>query len=45
MRKKIFRSTCAVVIVVLISSLILIMGVLYQYFENQMKTEPSGEAM
>ena len=35
MTKKIFRSICVVTIVVLLSSLILFFGVLYNYFTNE----------
>ena len=43
MTKRIFRSVCIVVVVVLFASLALVMGVLYDYFsgsqENQLKTQ------
>ena len=44
MNKKIFRSSVAVALVVLISSLILIIGILFQYFENQLQSELASEA-
>ena len=44
MNKKIFRSSVAVALVVLISSIVLIMGILFQYFENQLQSELESEA-
>lgn len=44
MNKKIFRSSVAVALVVLLSSIVLIMGILFQYFENQLKSELESEA-
>lgn len=44
MNKKIFRSSVAVALVVLFSSIVLIMGILFQYFENQLKSELESEA-
>ena len=44
MYKKIFRSVCVSAFTVLAASLLLIMGVLYQYFENQIRAEIRTEA-
>lgn len=44
MNKKIFRSSMAVALVVLLSSIVLIMGILFQYFENQLQSELESEA-
>lgn len=44
MNKKIFRSSVAVALVVLLSSMALIMGILFQYFENQLQSELESEA-
>lgn len=44
MNKKIFRSSVAVALVVLLSSIVLIMGILFQYFENQLKSDLESEA-
>ena len=44
MNKKIFRSSVAVALVVLLSSIILIIGILFQYFENQLQSELESEA-
>lgn len=44
MNKKIFRSSVAVALVVLLSSIVMIMGILFQYFENQLKSELESEA-
>ena len=44
MNKKIFRSSVAVALVVLISSIVLIMSILFQYFENQLQSELESEA-
>ncbi|MBS4786408.1 MAG: PAS domain-containing protein [Clostridiales bacterium] len=44
MYKKIFRSVCISAFTVLAASLLLIMGVLYQYFENQIRAEIRTEA-
>lgn len=44
MNKKIFRSSVAVAMVVLLSSIVLILGILFQYFENQLQSELESEA-
>lgn len=44
MNKKIFRSSMAVALVVLILSIVLIMSILFQYFENQLQSELESEA-
>lgn len=44
MNKKIFRSSMAVALVVLLSSIVLIIGILFQYFENQLQSELESEA-
>lgn len=44
MNKKIFRSSVAVALAVLLSSIVLIMGILFQYFENQLQSELESEA-
>lgn len=44
MNKKIFRSTVLVALLVLTASITLIMGVLYNYFENQLKSELKSKA-
>ncbi len=44
MNKKIFRSSVAVALVVLLSSIVLIMGILFQYFETQLQGELESEA-
>lgn len=44
MNKKIFRSSVAVALVVLLSSIVLILGILFQYFENQLQSELESEA-
>ncbi len=44
MNKKIFRSSVAVALGVLISSIVLIMSILFQYFENQLQSELESEA-
>lgn len=44
MNKKIFRSSMAVALVVLLSSLVLIMEILFQYFEQQLQSELESEA-
>ena len=44
MTDKIFRSTFFTSVIVLISCLVLIMGVLFGFFENQMKQEFANEA-
>lgn len=44
MNKKIFRSSVAVALVVFLSSIVLIMGILFQYFENQLQSELESEA-
>lgn len=44
MNKKIFRSTILVALIVLISSIALIMGVLFEYFEIQLKEELESKA-
>lgn len=44
MNKKIFQSSVAVALVVLLSSIILILGILFQYFENQLQNELESEA-
>lgn len=45
MNNKIFRSSLLVTLLVLAASLVLIMGVLYEYFENQLKKELCNEAI
>lgn len=44
MNKKIFRSTMFVALMVLISSIVLIMGVLFDYFETKLKEELESKA-
>ena len=44
MYKKIFRSVCLTAFAVFIASLALIMGMLYQYFDGQLKDEIRTEA-
>lgn len=44
MNKKIFRSSVTVALIVLLSSIVLIMGILFQYFENQLQSELESEA-
>lgn len=44
MNKKIFRSSVTVALLVLLSSVALIMGILFQYFENQLQSELESEA-
>lgn len=44
MHKKIFRSSVLITLFVLISSVILIMGILYEYFESQLINELKSEA-
>lgn len=44
MNKKIFQSSVAVALVVLLSSIILILGILFQYFESQLQNELESEA-
>lgn len=44
MSKKIFRSSVAVALAVLFSSIVLILGILFQYFENQLLNELESEA-
>ena len=44
MYKRIFRSVCLTAFVVFIASLALIMGMLYQYFDGQLKEEIRTEA-
>jgi len=44
MNKKIFRSSVAVALVVLLLSISLIIGILFQYFENQLQHELESEA-
>lgn len=44
MHKKIFRSSVLVTLFVLLSSIILIMGILYDYFESQLINELKREA-
>lgn len=45
MHKKIFRSSMLVTLLVLLSSIVLIMGVLYEYFESQLIREMQREAV
>lgn len=45
MHKKIFRSSVLVTLFVLLSSIILIMGILYDYFESQLINELKREAV
>lgn len=45
MHKKIFRSSMLVTLLVLLSSIVLIMGVLYEYFESQLIREMQKEAV
>lgn len=44
MNKKIFRSSVLVATLVLLSSIVLIMGILFQYFEMQIQNELESEA-
>ncbi len=44
MNKKIFRSSAAVALVVLVLSIAMIIGILFQYFENQLQHELESEA-
>lgn len=44
MYKKIFRSTFAVAVMVLLMSVVLIMGILFEYFEGQLQNELKTEA-
>lgn len=44
MNKKIFRSCIAVALLVLLSSLVLIMGISFRYFETQLQSELESEA-
>lgn len=44
MHKRIFRSSMLVTLLVLLSSIVLIMGVLYEYFESQLINELKREA-
>lgn len=44
MNKKIFRSSIAVALVVLLSSIVLIFGILFRYFEKQLQSELASEA-
>lgn len=44
MNKKIFRSSMFTVFLVLIATIVLIFGVLYNYFEKQIQTELANEA-
>ena len=44
MNKKIFRSSFLVALLVLTASIALIMGILYEYFETQLKNELKSEA-
>ena len=44
MNKKIFRSSLLTVCLVLISTIVLIMGILFQFFEKQIQTELANEA-
>lgn len=44
MNKKIFHSTVLVALLVLAASLVLIMGILFQYFEGQIKEELASKA-
>lgn len=44
MHKKIFRSSILVTLLVLLSSIVLIMGILYEYFESQLINELKREA-
>lgn len=44
MYKRIFRSVCMTAFAVFIASLALIMGMLYQYFDGQLKEEIRTEA-
>lgn len=44
MNEKIFRAAFSVAIIVLISSVILIMGILFDYFDSQLKDELKTEA-
>lgn len=44
MHKKIFRSSMLVTLLVLLSSIVLIMGILYDYFESQLINELKREA-
>lgn len=44
MHKKIFRSSILITLLVLLSSIILIMGILYDYFESQLINELKKEA-
>lgn len=45
MHKKIFRSSMLATLLVLLSSIVLIMGVLYEYFESQLIGEMQREAV
>lgn len=45
MHKKIFRSSILVTLLVLLSSIVLIMGILYEYFESQLISELKKEAV
>ena len=44
MNKKIFRASLLTVCLVLISTIVLIMGILFQFFEKQIQTELANEA-
>lgn len=44
MNKKIFRANVAVALLVLLASIVLIMGILFQYFESQLQNELASEA-
>ena len=44
MYKKIFRSTFAAAVMVLLMSVVLIMGILFEYFEGQLQNELKTEA-
>lgn len=44
MNKKIFRASLLVALLVLTASIVLIMGILYEYFETQLKNELKSEA-
>ena len=45
MNKKIFRSSLLTVCLVLISTIALIMGLLFHFFEKQIQTELANEAV
>lgn len=45
MHKRIFRSSILVTLFVLLSSIVLILGILYEYFESQLISELKKEAV